>query len=1039
MYEMGKRATRIYTYLLTIFAVIGILYYFYLSSNHFGTNENHNSNTQQRERDESKSTSDIESDRATSISGWVLEYGDRSPIGSARVQVFSDLNLITEAYSDNQGSYSIQVLNGGDYILKASKNDFGSRFRKLTVTNNREIFDLNFYLVKGSSLYGSARYTNGENLVDANIRLWSIQSPDYNYETKTDENGQFTFDDIHPGSGFEISLTLRSGVTMVQPVSSLIGGKNHGPIEFIVDPLSVVEGFLIVEATGQTVPGINVILSIQDNDVRSSASVQSDDNGKYSFVDIPTAIVSISSSATDYWNDKIHLNVESGRTYDNINLKLKPNAVLSGRLADENNIGLANAVVQLKQDTLDWLITDDNGKFQCANIHQSQCDISFYYEDQQLITSPEKVKIDFNPGEEIFQEFMYKITHETLRGYVYDSTRIGVPGVSVELKDGHANNKEVIEVAQTKEDGSFDIDAEISGLASNYYLLAKKDGYCTQKTPLSSANKTQDVRVIFIILDQAERIKGKVIDEQGNPQENIRVKAMSEFSPRLVYDSVTSEMGEFCLDAIKNGVYTLSAWNVPSEIIGKEYTSKEHTKFMNQAKITTISGIASGTEDVLLRLRGGGEVYLEVVDLKSKAPITNYSIQIKPEQHLPPNGDYRYINVIDAQGCVKISNLDFDTYFVDIRIGEVSIKKEQFVLSAATSPLRLHYEAESGIIVNGTVVEKETLLPIGDVHVQVESQVSERSVSATSTDKAGEFKIIGLQNGKYHFAFQATIGQANVLSSEFIEVSENMDPLMIMLETNVILLSGIVVDLKTNEPVSNATVMTNAQINQAITNNNGEFALSTSRDSVFNCSIFHEQYSRKYMSDISASEILNRSEPWIIYLDRCTPVFGNVVFSNAYQSFASKQVEIRGDTYINKVTTDASGQYYFSCVPSGKYVIASRLFYAEKGYDALMSAIDVKVNDNVAFDMIWPSGHQLSGVVYYQGVVVESAKITLDSEVLSGRLDSAVNMQRLSGSDGYYLFSNVPEGHYMISVKGSNELVHIGSGDLYHEILCGDE
>lgn len=138
-------------------------------------------------------------------------------------------------------------------------------------------------------------------------------------------------------------------------------------------------------------------------------------------------------------------------------------------------------------------------------------------------------------------------------------------------------------MATSAADGRFAIDAD----AGEFVVRARAEGYAADSVTVTvSDSPASDVR---IRLSRGAPLRGKVLDARGRPAAGVAVLARPDDEVGGTVSADSSADGMFEFSALKPGTYTLAAGS-------------------GLAGFGMLSGVAPGTEGVLLRLSPGGRI-----------------------------------------------------------------------------------------------------------------------------------------------------------------------------------------------------------------------------------------------------------------------------------------------------------------------------------------------------------------------------------------------------------------------------------------------
>jgi protocatechuate 3,4-dioxygenase beta subunit len=265
----------------------------------------------------------------------------------------ADGGTITEAVSDETGSFTLRRLRPGNYTVVYELPEIGWAFegtdersvsRALTVGDNSRSITVPPLTALGSiagSFYMDMDGDGGQDDDDpgvAGVEITILGGSGRRFSAVANERGGFIIDELRPGA-YAINAVLPEGM-------SFMGGDSAWHVELsmgaaaTVGPIGVYEpaslGGLILDETGDPPPGARLSLSRLDAPVGSAVT---DDNGAYRFSNLKPGKHALSASPPDGYlfidaNDKepITVSVRSGERVSARDIGVVKSASIAGRV-----------------------------------------------------------------------------------------------------------------------------------------------------------------------------------------------------------------------------------------------------------------------------------------------------------------------------------------------------------------------------------------------------------------------------------------------------------------------------------------------------------------------------------------------------------------------------------------------------------------------------------------------------------------------------------------------------------------------------------
>ncbi|MFW5966461.1 MAG: carboxypeptidase regulatory-like domain-containing protein, partial [Persicimonas sp.] len=493
------------------------------------------------------------------IEGRVVDSAGR-PVEGARVETESGVGAST----DEEGRFRLDGLKAGRHRLDARAEGFSSPgsadARRVEVTLSEEdgepgIEDLELTLHRPARLSGRV-VAGGDPVEGARIDLYyrsaaglqgSLDPFVSSSGVETDEEGRFEVDRAAPGQlhllveADEYALA-ESREYRVEP------GEELDDLMVDLDPASQVGG-QVIDTEGDPVRA-RVVL--RGEALERSRRVRTDDDGRFSFDDVPPGRVRLEARAPGFREERAEdITVESGeRTATDLILEAADGVF--GRVVDPDDEPVSEAVVILESSERSRphvLRSDQEGRFQWDKAPDRRFSATAY---SPKFAASEATGI--RAGRD-----------ETLRLRPGGSVRGRVVGPDGEAVQSYSIGVEAVEADgprpyRTRDVGVLEINDSGGRFAfdslrpATYWFRAKSDRYADGTSERVEVRAERTTSGVTIRLGEAGRITGQVTDEEsGEPVAGARVQLFEPGSPFSQNQTRTDEEGRYELDGVPSG------------------------------------------------------------------------------------------------------------------------------------------------------------------------------------------------------------------------------------------------------------------------------------------------------------------------------------------------------------------------------------------------------------------------------------------------------------------------------------------------------
>lgn len=530
----------------------------------------------------------------------------------------------------------------------------------------------------------------------------------------------------------------------------------------------------VVDPQGQPLTGCQVALATAYElvfagdpiDTTQDQTVRTDGKGRFSFKNIePRSRYKLTIKHKDYATmDRMSVAVGEKGSFEEPPIHLAAGATLQGHVLDDagNNVDGATLVLDnLMYEGADYepadrmkVSTDNQGQYVFANVPKGQRTLTVSAPGYGSVTLN---GLNFTNEEHVLRDIKLKIG-EMIRGRVVSAGQ-GIPGAMVQAL-GFGNTTEVSRgTATTDANGQFTFETLKPG---DYNLLPTARGYRFDG-PVTRVKSGTDNVVIEAFKDAD--VCGRVIDAaSGAAVTAFTCRMRTSNGPGMptsatdLSQSFTSATGEFCMNGIPTGEYTVEA-SAPG--YAPSFSSN----------VSVSRGQAQG--GLVVRLTRGGSLSGRIVDAAgnpvAKARITTHDKEWADDEFSAMLGNTFPTNVtqVDVRcgtdGRFLLTGLTPDTYQMHIRAAGFTryIQNDITVTDGKETQLG-DIRLSHGGSLRGTLFDPSGKpLVGGSINLSPDGGGSSMGYTAKSGD-GGKFQISNVSPGRYMImATRASGGDGN--------------------------------------------------------------------------------------------------------------------------------------------------------------------------------------------------------------------------------------------------------------------------------------
>jgi hypothetical protein len=515
-------------------------------------------------------------ERAGSISGLVTDENSNG-LGNITVQAY-DLhdNWINDIGTDASGHYWLGGIPGGTYKIQFWANNqnyvsewyndkVGGTADTVLVQENQTTENINAQLAFGGSISGQVTDGTGTPVANVDVVVFNMTNNWLN-SMETDVNGNYQLNGFAAGS-YKVRFNSNNPLYAMewynnQPtaqhanaVTVIVGNVSSG-INAVLKPGASISGRIYDENNN----GIeNVSVQIYDLNCQFLMGTSSEANGNYSIGCLSAGNYKIqyeTNTAPNYvcewYNDQSNFEsadaimIETGQNLTDINAQLATGGAISGKVMNEDLIGLENIGVGVHSSSGQWLAgcgTDSQGDYLIGNLPVSaDYKISFYaqgipgnyvnewYNNKQKFEQADGVAV--TAGNTTSNINAVLAVGGSISGRVIDANTGQGIGSIINV-NVHDMNQQWIAAIQPNTDGyyvltgipvgDFKVCFQTNNSTGNYleqWFCNQPDFNSAQTLTITPGQNLVDINAAMI---QCGVIAGWVTDGNGNGIENVQV------------------------------------------------------------------------------------------------------------------------------------------------------------------------------------------------------------------------------------------------------------------------------------------------------------------------------------------------------------------------------------------------------------------------------------------------------------------------------------------------------------------------------------
>jgi protocatechuate 3,4-dioxygenase beta subunit len=632
------------------------------------------------------------------------------------------------------------MLAKGSYGLVAEAEGYSPVNDQITLGRD-ETRDLR--LMPAARIYGRV-VERGSRQPVPDAEVWVVTDRRFNQppprDVKTDENGNFAFNDLPPGTyGVSARKTKLVGYSKMVSASAMQAVTD---VEVQVDPGLTIRG-KVVDKSGGPIAGVRLSLYKQDPPFDRGSSAKSGADGTFQLEGVLAGRYGLSTTHDGHAPARKDLRV-GAQDVDGVIVKLTPAAKITGEVVTADGRPAAgarvNAQMTMKMDGGGMMSTmrgdksGDDGKFTIKDLEPARVSVTAKHEELGSGTSEsftlaegetKTVKIVLGGGASIAGVVKYD-----------DGTpAAGVHVIAIERINGMGFGS-LDEV--TAADGKY----RLTGLRKgNVEVTIRQDNASTPvNKSVTLADGEQKTGVDLELPKPGLKIAGTVVTADGKPVTGASVTALVEHDGRVMRFGgrperavLSGDDGSFTIDDVSKGTYTVSAFH------------GSHPD--GEAK-----GVQAGATGVRVVMPAGASIAGIAVSASGQ-PVTDYAVSLLPGPagKETPMERNRRLNmgafenpvrrVHDPAGAFAFDRIKAGSYELKVTTSDGRSGSETVSLQDGEQKTGVRVALAAGVRVTGRVLDVEGGKPIAGASVAAVPLGTISRGDQVKTDGEGGFVV----------------------------------------------------------------------------------------------------------------------------------------------------------------------------------------------------------------------------------------------------------------------------------------------------------
>jgi protocatechuate 3,4-dioxygenase beta subunit len=773
-------------------------------------------------------------------------------------------------------------------------------------------------------------------------------------------------------------------------------------------------------------------------------TVQTDASGAFS-IQVSSDTKRLGCGADGYAGASLRLSDLKGDT--RVDFQLVPEAVVAGRVVDQNDEGVEGVAVTAKdvRDRQVWFdpedfasgdsssatLTESDGRFSIVGLAPGNYQVVAEPGEKGYLFDRKRAPvINVDEGEH-FGDLVLMVTPGGLvAGTVRDSEGKPVADAEVMAIYHVTDFENVYDVfgehlaVSTEADGTYAIRA--IQLGSNFHVAAQHDDLAAASSGSLSIDDPATPITVDLVMTKGSRVSGVVVDPTGNPAHEIDVM-LTASGMSFVYDPTamnweeSGEDGAFVFNHVSPGLYTLEAEDATMEVHvleGRDVTGLKIAIDETPVPDASLEGIVLGLDGAP---EGG-------VRVSMKSLVVGYTVD---ETVSAEDGTFTLADVSE----LVHSSVEFgeaaDDFFVPPALFELRAQSEDGIAIERNIVLgrKITMRLRQAVHVSGIVLtadgEPASRCPVSLVKEDADDTPFGEGTfyfiggpfgamfgddGDTTTDESGQFTFKNVDPGAYSVEAISKTQGAGVSTSFSVTETAGHDNITVKLERGVSFagqvtgpdgqpISGALVELYRSKGEGAfaemaesmfAGMFSNAQ-GAGTTDGQGRFAIQNVPHGTYQVRATHARFAPFVGRGVTLSAGHDTSG-YAITLSTGGGVRGTVSHSGV--PTAGAMVMLSNADAMKQTTTDSQGRFEVSGLPAGTYMVMSiRIDGSGPDEDAMprTQSVTVVADQISEVEIATGIGFAVSGTVTGATTAGENMMVRLVPEGAEAAAEEAVS------------------------------------------------
>jgi hypothetical protein len=305
----------------------------------------------------------IEAKTADAISG--------APVAGARIELEGNRPVPAAAHSDTGGHFRFDGLRPGTYIMVATVAGYLRASASVVLKPGQNSTGVQISLVRPASMEGTVIDAISRKPV-AGARI----SPGPNWPdppTPGDSAGHFRLEGLRPDS-YRLTSSATGYLAGSQAVI-LAAGQTLTGVRIALTPQAVIAGTVVDAISGKPIAGARIALDRAECVKYCGSVTVTDGAGRFHFDGLEAGPHELAAHRTGYLRASRTAPLTKGQHFDDLRIPLTPQAVVAGRVEDQDGFPVVRAGIAVQARGPDGELvpsgngeTDDRGRFRVSGL-----------------------------------------------------------------------------------------------------------------------------------------------------------------------------------------------------------------------------------------------------------------------------------------------------------------------------------------------------------------------------------------------------------------------------------------------------------------------------------------------------------------------------------------------------------------------------------------------------------------------------------------------------------------------------------------------